>query len=334
MRRGGLIQAAKDEFLTQLGDVHRRISAAPVLARPEVQAQIRSEAQRDIRAVEARAAASRQEADRAATLVKVTEEWISILTEFSQAEEVTPRVAVRFREFAARATGKALPYMDYLGTCPVVIWHQAIWDAAQRGFENFVGTICPRLERQGFYLWLGSPFVEQDAERETTLGFYLTIGRDAHAEQGSFARVFRVKSSRREGEVIRLEACADLVEGEPLTEEAARFAAGLWFLDLEWVGVERKRVSRQQERTYLRQGKPVPEINEVVLRRAYREPREGKGGDSAPREYSCSWVVSGHWRNQFYPSTGEHAPKYINPYPKGPVDKPLRARPTVYVAKR
>lgn len=45
-------------------------------------------------------------------------------------------------------------------------------------------------------------------------------------------------------------------------------------------------------------------------------------------EWSCRWLVRGHWRNQYYPSTEVHRPKWIQPYAKGPEDKPLRTPAT------
>jgi hypothetical protein len=64
-----------------------------------------------------------------------------------------------------------------------------------------------------------------------------------------------------------------------------------------------------------------PAILVVRLRRAegsHAEPGE-------PREWSCRWIVRGHWRQQYYPSSGEYRPIFILPHIKGPDDKPLRA---------
>lgn len=46
---------------------------------------------------------------------------------------------------------------------------------------------------------------------------------------------------------------------------------------------------------------------------------------TSPREYDYQWVVSGHWRNQpFGPARLGRKLIYINPYVKGPDDKPLK----------
>lgn len=55
----------------------------------------------------------------------------------------------------------------------------------------------------------------------------------------------------------------------------------------------------------------------------------------ADREYTCQWVVRGHWRQQWYPSLQRNQPKWIAPYVKGPEDKPLKPpRATVFAVVR
>jgi hypothetical protein len=49
------------------------------------------------------------------------------------------------------------------------------------------------------------------------------------------------------------------------------------------------------------------------------------------RSYQVRWTVRGHWRNQWYPSRGEHRPVWINPHVKGPQDAPLRTGDTVHI---
>lgn len=68
-----------------------------------------------------------------------------------------------------------------------------------------------------------------------------------------------------------------------------------------------------------------PLVRVVKLRRAatqseYREP----GSD--PVEWSCSWVVRGHWRQQACGENySERRPVFVLPHVKGPTDKPLKA---------
>jgi hypothetical protein len=43
--------------------------------------------------------------------------------------------------------------------------------------------------------------------------------------------------------------------------------------------------------------------------------------------YSHRFIVSGHWRNQWYASGQVHRQIWISPYVKGPEDQPLVVRP-------
>lgn len=75
------------------------------------------------------------------------------------------------------------------------------------------------------------------------------------------------------------------------------------------------------------------DVKVIQLRRAESAARTDTPGE--PVEWSCRWVVSGHWRNQYHPSDGKHELQYILPYVKGPEDKPLRIPShTVYAVNR
>jgi hypothetical protein len=63
------------------------------------------------------------------------------------------------------------------------------------------------------------------------------------------------------------------------------------------------------------------DLHVVTLRRKAAEPTAEHG---EPVEWSCRWVVSGHWRKQFYPSKDRHEYLWILPFVKGPADKPLK----------
>jgi len=77
----------------------------------------------------------------------------------------------------------------------------------------------------------------------------------------------------------------------------------------------------------------VREVKVVTLRRLETQPRPPGPGE--PVDWSCRWIVDGHWRNQYHPSTGRHELTYINPFVKGPADKPLKvSSATVYAVNR
>lgn len=55
---------------------------------------------------------------------------------------------------------------------------------------------------------------------------------------------------------------------------------------------------------------------------------------SEPVDWSHRWLVSGHWRNQWLPSVGAHRLQWIDEYVKGPEDKPLVVKDTVFRVAR
>ena len=72
----------------------------------------------------------------------------------------------------------------------------------------------------------------------------------------------------------------------------------------------------------------------VTLRRKQPETHESTGQGKSV-EWSCRWLVEHHWRNQWYPSENIHRQIYIDPYLKGPEDKPFKQPGhTLYKAQR
>ena len=67
-----------------------------------------------------------------------------------------------------------------------------------------------------------------------------------------------------------------------------------------------------------------PLVNVIQLRR-FEGTAVKKGGGVQP-DWSCRWLVSPHWRNQYFPSMKGNRPIWINGYVKGPDDKPLRRK--------
>lgn len=74
----------------------------------------------------------------------------------------------------------------------------------------------------------------------------------------------------------------------------------------------------------------------VELRRTESNPSTDTSVEpsSEGRAYTHRWVVSGHWRNQWYPRQGSHAPKWIESYLKGPDDKPIKEAVRVFAVRR
>jgi hypothetical protein len=119
------------------------------------------------------------------------------------------------------------------------------------------------------------------------------------------------------------------------------FSACLW-MEQKILEQSDAPIERHARKRYVREHKlkesPNP-VRIILLRRkqVVRPDAPISEGEKQPREWSCRWVVDGFWRQQWYPSEGKHKTKWINPFIKGPEDKPLRTRPhqiKVYAVSR
>lgn len=82
----------------------------------------------------------------------------------------------------------------------------------------------------------------------------------------------------------------------------------------------RERPDRPTRKSVRRAGLPERDVLVVRLR---RERSLGERvGDHI--DYAYRFMVSGHWRDQWYPSAQTHRQVWISPYVKGPDDKPFR----------
>lgn len=106
-------------------------------------------------------------------------------------------------------------------------------------------------------------------------------------------------------------------------QEFARVCCTLWLLLQQKVAVKRRAwPERAERRRWERESdRPIPEVTVVELRKPISVNPEDRNAE--PVDWSHRWIVDGHWRNQYHPSTGEHTPTWIAPYVKGPEDKPL-----------
>lgn len=64
-------------------------------------------------------------------------------------------------------------------------------------------------------------------------------------------------------------------------------------------------------------------VRYVQLRHRTVLPGQRLHGDGPARAYQNRWIVSGHWRNQFYPSRNDHRPIWIDSHVKGPDGAPI-----------
>lgn len=112
------------------------------------------------------------------------------------------------------------------------------------------------------------------------------------------------------------------------------FLAGCAWLAQRIVTIGSGRIERHRRKQLAREhDSPLPsDVKVVQLRRVEAESHQpSEGGESV--EWSCRWIVSGHWRNQQYKD--ERKLIYIMPHVKGPEDMPLKVPThTVYRVDR
>jgi hypothetical protein len=100
--------------------------------------------------------------------------------------------------------------------------------------------------------------------------------------------------------------------------------ACLAFLNSPYIPKTSQRLARAERRELARKQAPDfgDEITFVTLRRPEPRRHEHKD-DAAAVEWKHRWIVSGHYRAQWYPSEAAHHVIWIAPYLKGPEDAPL-----------
>lgn len=95
------------------------------------------------------------------------------------------------------------------------------------------------------------------------------------------------------------------------------------------VSPSRRRTSRPVWREAKRRG--MPEVKDVIVVELRRVTTRHEG-ESERAHYSHSFMVRGHWRNQWYASLEIHRQKWISPYVKGEGD--FREKERVWVWDR
>lgn len=112
------------------------------------------------------------------------------------------------------------------------------------------------------------------------------------------------------------------------TTRISRFVlAAMAWLEQEVVVQTEAPVHRQRRKEFTRLAKrEYPGLRVVHLRKAAQpNPDDTVAERMGKREFHVQWVVGGHWRNQACgPKMGDRRLTYINPYIKGPDDKPLK----------
>ncbi len=110
------------------------------------------------------------------------------------------------------------------------------------------------------------------------------------------------------------------------------FYSLMYLMGTKIAAMHREKTDRPKVQKVARASKTLREVNVVVLRRAYQQGEPT--GQHYNRDYQFQWTVAPHWRKQPYKSTGEVRTILIDEYLKGPPDKPVKMRNTIFVARR
>jgi hypothetical protein len=121
-------------------------------------------------------------------------------------------------------------------------------------------------------------------------------------------------------------------EDSPHNDGMKFLACFFRFLQTTWVDPRVTVPDRPVIKRAKRHGVPEPQVKVVQLRR--RERRSTRDPNAEPVEWQHRWIVSPHWRNQWFPKLGVHKQIPIAEYIKGPEDKPLIVHDKIYLVDR
>jgi hypothetical protein len=247
--------------------------------------------------------------------LKFEAEWMVSKSGWMWLEEPAqlPELALDAEEYEVvqwHKTQKSLP--DY-GALRAVSWFSVEEDGVQvfadrKLAPGSIEFMCWTQMREGFCMWAN--FVIQPGG---TLGQKI----DAFEHLTSINRIGMYEDRPEKNtlhEVRWIYAAMHMMSQKLATERTHRADRGT-----------RRRVEREKM--------PSDGMIRVVTLRRMEEAREVESHGDV--DWQWRWVVGGHWRNQYFPSTGEHKKVYIDSYVKGPDDKPMKAPAvTIYQVRR
>lgn len=231
----------------------------------------------------------------------------------------------------------------------LVLWSMELWNTACKGSEIFLDQ---NFEEDMLYpqtqMWVPDRDMYLQPEVQEALD---TKGRDTlwavllHTYKGNLMTFpFFIKKMQTKEEVAEFNAdprrgvpfvipMPVLAGCKPIFRWQADYLAMMNFMNLEVVVNEQYVHPRPERRRAQKANVQLPDIRVIKLRKTYHASIPGEA--KSDFEYSCHWLVRGHWRWQWYPSTQNHAPKFVVPCVKGDLDKPFKApTETIYAVVR
>lgn len=128
------------------------------------------------------------------------------------------------------------------------------------------------------------------------------------------------------------ETIRDAIVSPPSPKYQGRIFRELDYLSASFLFLNQRIIrvdTRSDARYFDSQGRPTrvdADPNPLVRTVQLRRTAVGRDHEERTRQidWSHRWLVSAHWRQQWYPSLDEHRPVLVSPYMKGPEDKPLK----------
>jgi hypothetical protein len=265
-----------------------------------------------------------------------------------------------------------LNMVNLMARASLVYWKSELWTAGLRGYEAFLGSSCDgtKLEPKT-QIWVPDRdiLISEERAEEERLGLNTTLS--AVLVVGSFGEIMRSKENRdlfkdnmvagffyvtgKKYHLSNPEGIKDLDERlrDPERrwtvvptfrlfrwtpeDKADNCLAGLLalanFMNQPFVDLRKHEPPRPERRRLQKAGKHWPDVRHIILRRSLTQQEQHRGDGQI--DYSCHFLVQGHWRNQWYPSKQTHQPKRIEPYLKGDLEKPFKPpSKTIYSVER
>lgn len=259
-------------------------------------------------------------------------------------------LASRMRVCGVDQTLTPFDYLMLIGSCArtamPVVWSMDLWNAALRDADKVFPECRISLESMsgvpGNQLWLfkGVHIAEMDKMdfgfsdgRKMALDAILVRVAKEGMDVTYFFYPFDSDDDDPYGErSYYIRSFGIIREGERIDAQYSSVCAALYFLGLRLTDMGPYRLhNKGQMKRIRKEVGDIPDLRVVTLRK--REPTYE--GDSRAVDWQHRWIVAGHWRRQWFPAARDHRPVYIQPYLKGPEDRPLLGpREAIYRAIR
>lgn len=267
---------------------------------------------------------------------------------------VTPRSVLELRETgwvqwlssAPPADIAELPQYQWLKLkvrdAALMIWDGNVFDLAGNGAEVFKNTTVVNCPHQIWFaegtsaLWMESengPFHEyfraygqpMDPIRYCVPSLMTFPYFDAQHHRESLGLLLAFISEA--GELDFRMTC------KPLCDElSAEIYARVRFMETKLAAITEHHPENRISKHWAKRNVEIPTIKTISLRVYDRKPHHGESITKI--DWSHRWVVRPHWRQQYLPSKQRHEPRFIEAHIKGPSDKPVISKQSVFLVNR